>query len=127
MEAETRGVMYRAVGHILGLVPEVETACDGWISSSPLAAMSEFMFRFALPIMPDGLVIEREDDDGFKAYFVVSRQDLIGLAPKQPVTDIKRTPPADVTARAVWWEIRKAGKSLRDWKNHYETYEPAVG
>src|SRR5512133_4190191 len=58
--AETRGRMYRAVGHILGLVPEVETACDGWISSSPLAAMSEFMFRFALPIMPDGLVIERE-------------------------------------------------------------------
>jgi hypothetical protein len=105
-------ITYRVIGKRPGLIPEVDTACDGWLG----VEMGEIPFGVALGILPDGLIVQACVDDDPPRYYEIQRMQLVGVDPERPGTMLttKRARPVVASKEELWAERTATCLAYRD-------------
>jgi len=99
--------MYLVIGRRKWMLPIMRNRADDWL----MREIGNAVIGYAIPIMPDGLIIEQTEDEQSPRYFETYRSEIFEISMDSLVgiiTDKQATRAPEVTYREIQEEIQIA-------------------
>lgn len=106
-----RIAMYTIIGYRTGILKSYRNRADDWLGRD----IGDAIIGYALPIMPDGLIIQVCRENEPAQYYETKRGELVGIDPNNPGTmetqrQAQRQP--EPKLKDIQIEIREAVKAI---------------